>query len=129
MRLLLDSNVLLWLIFNRALLTPLGLQLLVDERNELFVSRASLWELSIKVAKGKLSMPGFSVRYLLDQIEKTGMTVIPIDDSHILRTETLPHHHGDPFDRMIVAQAMEEDLTILSSDRAIPLYAVTVLWK
>jgi PIN domain nuclease of toxin-antitoxin system len=129
LRLLLDSNVLLWSIFNRALLTPLVLESLVDERNELFVSRASLWELSIKVAKGKLAMPGSSIRYLFDQIDHTGIAIVPIEDAHILRTESLPHHHGDPFDRLLIAQAMEEDLTILSSDNEIPLYAVKVIWK
>lgn len=129
MKLLLDSNVLLRSIFDRTLLTPTVLQLLVDESNNLFVSRATLWELSIKIAKGKLEMPGSSIQYLLDQIERMGMTVVPIENSHILRTGTLPAHHRDPFDRMIVAQAIEEDFAILSSDQHIPLYGAKVVWN
>jgi len=129
LRLLLDSNVLYWSVFDHGSLTPRVRQLLEDDQNELFVSRASIWELSAKTAKGKLAMPESSVRFLLDRIELTGMTVVPIQDSHILRTETLPHHHGDPFDRMIIAQAMENDLTILTSDEQIPLYDVKVIWK
>lgn len=128
MRLLLDSNVLLWLIFSRHLLSAKVRRLLEDDRNDLFVSRASIWELSIKVAKGKLPMPGGSIRYVVDQISMLGIVVVPIETAHILGTETLPHFHGDPFDRMIVAQALEEDLTILT-DETIPLYAAEVIWR
>jgi PIN domain nuclease of toxin-antitoxin system len=129
LRLLLDSNVLYWLFFNRPQLTPRVLSLLSDEGNELFVSRASLWELSAKTARGRLPMPGSSIRFLLERIEEAGMTTIPIENSHILRTETLPHHHGDPFDRVIVAQALEAGLTILTSDTEIPKYDAPVIWN
>ncbi len=129
MRLLLDSNVLLWSFADRKPLTPKVLQLIEDDTNELIVSRASIWEIAIKVAKGALTIPGSSVRSLLDQIEMTGMSILPIENSHILQMEKLPHHHKDPFDRIIVAQAIEENLPILSSDRDIPLYPVTVIWK
>ena len=129
MRLLLDSNVLLWLIFGRHLLTATARRLLEDDRNGLFVSRASVWELSIKVAKGKLPLPGGSIRYVVDQINILGIVVVPIETAHILLTETLPHFHGDPFDRMIVAQAIEEDMTILTADEKIPLYAARVIWR
>jgi PIN domain nuclease of toxin-antitoxin system len=129
LRLLLDSNVLYWAFFQGQSLTPRVRQLLEDDRNDLFVSRASIWELSAKTARGRLAMPESSVRFLLERIEQTGMTIIPIEDAHILRTETLPHHHSDPFDRLIVAQAMEQNLTILSSDDEIPLYDVKVIWE
>ena len=100
-----------------------------DDGNDLFVSSASVWELSIKVAKGKLPMPGSSIQYVIGQMAAMRMTLLPIQTAHILRTETLPHHHGDPFDRMIVAQALEEDLTILTSDSEIPKYDAPVIWK
>ena len=129
MRLLLDSNVLLWSLSERKRIAPRVRRMLEDGQNELFVSRASVWELSIKVAKGKLAMPGSSVRSLLEQIARTGMTVLPIEDAHILRTETLPHHHRDPFDRILVAQALEEGLTILSCDSEIPKYDAPVIWR
>ena len=129
MRLLLDSNVLLWALSDRKRLTAKVRRLIESDEHELFVSRASIWELSIKVAKGRLEMPGSSIQSLLDEIGKMGMLILPIGDAHILRTETLPHHHGDPFDRMIVAQALEEDCTILSSDAALAAYDVKVIWR
>ncbi len=129
MRLLIDSNVLLWSFSDRKRLTPKVLQLIEDDTNDLIVSQASIWEIAIKVAKGTLMIPGSSVRSLLDQIEMTGMSILSIENSHILRMEKLPFHHRDPFDRIIVAQAIEEGLPILASDEDIPLYAVTVIWK
>jgi len=129
LRLLLDSNVLLWALSDRKRLTAKVRRLIESDEHELFVSRASIWELSIKVAKGRLEMPGSSIQSLLDEIGKMGMLILPIGDAHILRTETLPHHHGDPFDRMIVAQALEEDCTILSSDAALAAYDVKVIWR
>jgi PIN domain nuclease of toxin-antitoxin system len=104
-------------------------RLIESDEHELFVSRASIWELSIKVAKGRLQMPGSSIQSLIDEIGKMGLMILPIGDAHILRTETLPHRHGDPFDRMIVAQALEEDCTILSSDDAMAGYDARVIWK
>ena len=129
MKLLLDSNVLLWSIFDRKMLSSKVRRLIEDDAHEIFVSVASVWELSIKVAKGKLAMPGGSIRYVMEQIRRTETTVLPLSNKHILRVETLPHHHGDPFDRMIVAQALEEDCTILSSDVAMAAYDARVIWK
>jgi PIN domain nuclease of toxin-antitoxin system len=129
LRLLLDSNVLLWALSDRNRLTPRVRRLLEANEHELFVSRASVWELSIKVAKGKLEMPGSSIRSLLAELGKMGILILPIGDAHILRTETLPHHHGDPFDRMLVAQALEEDCTILSSDATLAAYDAKVIWR
>jgi PIN domain nuclease of toxin-antitoxin system len=129
LRLLLDSNVLLWALSDRKRLTAKVRRLLESEEHELLVSRASIWELSIKVAKGRLEMPGSSIQSLLDEIGKMGILVLPISDTHILRTETLPHYHGDPFDRMIVAQALEEDCMILSSDTALAAYDARVIWR
>jgi PIN domain nuclease of toxin-antitoxin system len=129
LRLLLDSNVLLWALSDRKRLTAKVRRLLESEEHELFVSRASIWELSIKVTKGRLEMPGSSIQSLLDEIGKMGILVLPISDTHILRTETLPHDHGDPFDRMIVAQALEEGCTILSSDTALAAYDARVIWR
>ena len=129
MKLLLDSNVLLWSIFDRKRLSSKVRKLIDDDAHEIFVSVASVWELSIKVAKGKLGMPGGSIRYVMEQIERTGATVLPLADRYILRVERLPHHHGDPFDRMIVAQALEEGCAILSSDAALAAYDAKVIWR
>ncbi len=129
MKLLLDSNVLLWSIFDRKMLSSKVRRLIEDDAHEIFVSVASVWEISIKVAKGKLALPGGSIRYVMEQIQRTETTVLPLSNKHILRVETLPHHHGDPFDRMIVAQAMEEGCVILSSDVGMAAYDARVIWR
>ena len=129
MRVLVDSNVLYWYLGDRAKLTPRVLKLLDDGSNDLYVSSVSLWELSIKVAKGKLTVPGNSIRSFYEQVDRIGITILTVTKGHILRTASLPHHHRDPFDRMIVAQALEESLTILTADSDIPKYAAPVIWK
>ncbi len=129
MRILLDSNVLLWMLSDRGRLTPRTLQLVEDERNELFVSRTSIWEISAKVAAGRLAMPGSTIQSLIDEIGKANVIILELENRYIVRTETLPYHHSDPFDRILIAQALEEDLTILSSDSKFPLYDAPVIWK
>ncbi|SNT40382.1 PIN domain nuclease, a component of toxin-antitoxin system (PIN domain) [Granulicella rosea] len=129
MKLLLDSNVLYWSVFDREKLTAKVRELLEADQNELFVSRASLWELSAKASRGGLAMPDSSIRFLLGRVEEIGITTLPIEMSYILKSETLPYHHSDPFDRLIVAQALEEGLTILTSDSDIPRYDAPVIWR
>jgi PIN domain nuclease of toxin-antitoxin system len=114
---------------DRSKLTSRALQVLEDDQNSLFVSRTSLWELSAAVAAGRLPMPGDSIQYIIDQIAKADTVILELEDRYILRTETLPYHHRDPFDRILIAQALEEGLTILSSDSKFPLYDAPVIWK
>jgi len=129
LRFLLDTNVLLWSIFERHKLTPRVRQIIDDDLNELFLSRTSLWEMSAKAATGRLPLVGRSIVFVLEQVERTGLNLLELEDRYILRTETLPQHHGDPFDRILVAQALEEGLTILSADSDIPKYDAPVIWK
>ncbi len=129
MKYLLDSNVLYWSISDRNKLTLRVRDIIDDSANELFVSRTSIWELSASVAAGRLEMPGSTIQSLIDQIEVAGLTVLELEDRYILRTETLSYHHSDPFDRILIAQALEEGLTLLSSDSKFPLYAAPVIWK
>jgi PIN domain nuclease of toxin-antitoxin system len=129
LKFLFDSNVLLWSFSNRSKLTPRVRQIIDDSQNEFFVSRTSLWELSATVAAGRISMPGNSIQALIDQLETASLPILELENRYILRTETLPYHHSDPFDRILIAQAMEENLTILSSDSKFPLYDAPVIWK
>jgi PIN domain nuclease of toxin-antitoxin system len=121
---LLDSHVLLWSVMQ----TPrvLGIQtkvLLVDPLVDRYVSVASLWELSIKKSIGKLDFPDA----LIDDIIKANITLLNIESSHLKKLMLLPHHHGDPFDRLLIAQAQAENLTLITSDKNIPRYDVAVL--
>ncbi len=129
MKFLLDSNVLLWSISDRSKLTPRVRQIIDDPQSELHVSRTSIWELSATVAAGRLKMPGSSIQSLIDQIDMLGLEILELENRYILRTETLPYHHSDPFDRILIAQALEDGLTLLSSDGKFPLYAAPVIWK
>ena len=129
MKFLFDSNVLLWSFSNRSKLTPRVRQIIDDPQNEFYVSRTSLWELSAAVAAGRILMPGNSIQALIDQIEIASLPILELENRYILRTETLPYHHSDPFDRILIAQALEENLTILSSDSKFPLYDAPVIWK
>jgi PIN domain nuclease of toxin-antitoxin system len=129
MRVLLDANVVIWLVTDKPRLSPKALAILEDDDNELFVNRASLWEVSAKTSAGRLDLPGNSIRSVLDDLKLLDVTVLPITDDLILQTETLPWHHADPFDRIVVAQALAEGLTILTADREIPLYDAPVIWK
>ncbi len=114
---------------DRKKLTPRVRELIDDSQNEFFISRTSIWELSATVAAGRLQMPGSTIQSLIDQIEIAELTVLELEDRYILRTERLPYHHSDPFDRILIAQALEEGMTILSSDSKFPLYDAPVIWK
>jgi PIN domain nuclease of toxin-antitoxin system len=98
-------------------------QALTDPGNDRFISIASIWEISIKLSLGKLSLPG----PLEDAVAGMAATLLPIAMPYIKRAQTLPFHHRDPFDRMLIAQAIEEGLTIVTRDRIFAAYGVPVL--
>nr|WP_211113429.1 type II toxin-antitoxin system VapC family toxin [Azospirillum endophyticum] len=122
---LLDSHVLLWLAADDPKLGPTVRMVIADGSSTVLASIASLWELTIKVGLGKLTLPAGFHRLLAEN----GLTILPIDVRHIDRLDRLPRHHGDPFDRMLIAQAQADGLTLVSADRTIRLYDVPVLWS
>ena len=119
MRLLLDTHVVLWW-------SQGGTQIKADARrkireaDEVFVSAASEWEVALKVALGKLSVPG----PLLDVVAASGFSPLPIDFAHAAAVGSLPSVHADPFDRMLVAQAVVEQLHLVTHDRLLAKYPV-----
>jgi len=88
----------------------------------------SLWELSIKISNGKLTPLGASITDVIEVLKQRGAQLLPNRIEHIVRLETLPMHHRDSFDRLLVAQALEEDLAILSSDRLLHQYPAKIVW-
>ncbi|RXH57373.1 type II toxin-antitoxin system VapC family toxin [Granulicella sibirica] len=128
MRLLLDSNVLLWAIYSRAHLTEQVKTLLADEENELCVSHATLWKLLSKIGRSKLLLAGTSVHDAMSKVQDLGVTFLPIDEDLILAAASLPHHNSDPFDRMLIAQAVAEKLPVLTADGQFSLFDVSVIW-
>ena len=123
MNLLLDTHVALWALSDPGRLGSDIQQLLIDPVNAAYVSAASVWEVEIKRALGKLIAPDdFAVECL-----ERGFDELPIRFDHAARAGALPLLHTDPFDRMLVAQALEEDLTVVSVDRAFGAYGVRML--
>ena len=122
MRLLIDSNALIWAVGRPTELSAAARQAL-QESTDRFVSIASMWEIAIKMSLGKLSLPD----NLTAALNTIAAVALPITPTHIDRVQRLPFHHRDPFDRMLVAQAMEEGLTIVTRDRRVGAYGVPVL--
>lgn len=123
MRLLLDTHALLWTFDDPAQLHGHALEAIADERNEVFVSAASAWEIAIKRSLGKLEAPAD----LEAGVNRQGFTALHVTFLHAQVAGALPRHHADPFDRMLIAQAQSEGLTLVTRDARIGLYAVETL--
>jgi PIN domain nuclease of toxin-antitoxin system len=118
-KLLLDAHTLYWAIYQPERLSGDAREALADVRNSLFVSLATLWELLNKAAVNRLPLAGASVVRVLQRVEQLSVTFLPIERSEIMSAATLPHHHGDPFDRILIAQANAHGLTLVTRDRNI----------
>jgi PIN domain nuclease of toxin-antitoxin system len=125
---LLDTHTLLWWILNDAQLSPPCRGLIEDGANTIYFSAASAWEIAIKSQIGKLPLPEPPDRFLPERLKRHGFTPMPISVGHALRTYTLPLHHRDPFDRILVAQSEAEDAPILTADSLISQYGVRTIW-
>lgn len=123
MRLLLDTHALLWTLGEPASLGSRARDAIEDEANDVFVSAVSVWEIAIKRALGKLAAPDDLVAGIVGQ----GFSPLPISWHHADLAGALPRHHADPFDRMLVAQAEAEGLTLVTRDARIALYGVRTL--
>jgi PIN domain nuclease of toxin-antitoxin system len=128
MRFLLDTHVWLWLMSARRRLAGEVLEALGDPGASLFLSAASAWEIAIKYRLGKLPLTEPAERYVADRMARSGTLALPITHAHALHVATLPRHHGDPFDRLLVAQAQLEGLELVTADRVLEDYDVRVRW-
>jgi PIN domain nuclease of toxin-antitoxin system len=123
-KLLLDSHTFLWWLAEDPELRAEARQAVADPSSIVHVSAATVWELSIKAALGKLDLDGAD---LVEEIEENGFVELPMTARHSLAAATLPRHHDDPFDRMLIAQARIEGLTIITRDPAFRDYEVGLL--
>ena len=119
---LLDTHILIWWLKENPRLTPLVKKLLADRQNTIYISVINIWEMYIKVNKQKLELP----RNWEKVIEKTGFNVLPVSLLHVRELSKLGEFHKDPFDRMLIAQAQSEKLTIITDDVKIRKYKVKV---
>ena len=122
-RLLLDTHVLIWWTEDSPLLGADVRKMIADPGNELLISAASVWEIAIKRALGKLSFP----HNIGETIRREGFKELPVTSFHAEQAGGLPRHHGDLFDRMLVAQAQTEGLIIVTEDPDIPRYGVRTI--
>ncbi len=128
MKLLLDTQCWLWWFAQPERLNEEAIAHIADETNALWLSVASIWEMGIKVAIGKLPLPEPIDSYIPSRMVLLNMRSLEITASHALQASMLPLHHRDPFDRMLVAQAQMEDMMLVSADPMFRLYNVSMLW-
>lgn len=127
MRILLDTNAFLRMAADPDNLATDAARLIEDEAVELLLSAASAWEFAIKSALGKLALPEPVNRYVPSRMHSMGVDPLPIEHVHALHVATLPRHHRDPFDRLLIAQAQIERVPVMTSDAAFQRYDVEVI--
>jgi len=127
-RLILDTHTLLWTFLEPEKLSVKAKAALADLSVPLFVSIASLWEITIKVANGKMALVGSTVADVLSALERSRIQILPIRTAHLLELQTLPRHHKDPFDRILIAQARAEQIPLVTVDKDIRRYDVQTIW-
>ena len=128
MRLLIDTRAVIWFITDDSQLPTYTKNLIKSAENIRFVSIASLWEIAIKFSLGKLEL-GTTLENMFELIEKSGFDILQATPEHILANAKLPFYHGDPFDRLMIAQAQVNDLTLVSKDDKFDLYDMKLVWN
>lgn len=127
MRLLLDTHVAIWALTTPQTISAAGRDLIADAQNTVYVSAASVWEIAIKHALGKASAPPFSGGDAIRYFREAGYLILNVTAAHAAATERLPPLHGDPFDRLLIAQAMTEPLRMLTRDPHVAAYGNAVV--
>jgi PIN domain nuclease of toxin-antitoxin system len=128
MNVLLDAHTLLWFLAGSNQLSAKALACIQDTRNTIFVSPVTLWEIGIKDSLGKLSLPKPFEQLFPASLDASNILILPIFSQHLHEHRKLPFHHSDPFDRLVIAQALVEDCTVISCDSEFPPYGVKLLW-
>lgn len=128
MNYLLDTHTFIWWDSTSKRLSPTAYALLNDPNNRFFLSLVSVWEMQIKIQLGRLTLPNPLPQVITDQQNQNNVTLLGITLQHIYTVGTLPYHHNDPFDRLLIAQAVTENIAIVSIDVAFNLYPVKIIW-
>ncbi len=126
MRILLDTHIILWALTDSPRLPEAAHQIITDETNQIYFSAASVWEVSIKHSLSSEQMP-VSGADLIGYIRDAGYVELPVSSTHAAGVENLPYHHKDPFDRILIAQAISEPMYLLTHDRLLGSYGESVL--
>ncbi len=126
---LLDSHAFLWFVWDDPLLSPAAKQQIEDPANHKWVSVASCWEITIKAGLGKLRLGEPATTFLPRELATNHFSLLRIELAHVTLVEALPPHHKDPFDRLLIAQALIEKRPLVSADAVFDQYGVTRLWN
>jgi PIN domain nuclease of toxin-antitoxin system len=127
-KILIDTSCWLWSLSDPEHLNKKARELLSDPGQALFLSSASSWEIAIKAALGKIRLPESPEKYIPSRMAALNILGLPIEHAHALHVFSLPPHHRDPFDRLLIAQAQVEGMTILTADRSFAPYKVKTIW-
>ena len=125
---LLDTGVWLWSLREPERMGRKARGVMADLNQQVFLSAATSWEIAIKAGAGKLILPEPAGSYVPRRMVDQGLRPLPISHAHTLAVAALPHHHGDPFDRLLIAQANLEGMTLITADRMFEKYSVEILW-
>ncbi|MGO9453083.1 MAG: type II toxin-antitoxin system VapC family toxin [Candidatus Binataceae bacterium] len=128
MRALLDTHTFLWWIADDARLSGTAREVIASPDNEIIISAASAWEIAIKARNRRLTLPADADAFISDQVASNAFEVLPVTMRHALRVYSLPDHHRDPFDRLLVAQAQIENVPLLTADTELARYAIHIVW-
>ena len=128
MKILLDTCAFLWLTTDAPELSEKAKILFQNTKNAVYLSSVSVWEIIVKHQLGKLPLPSAADDFIKQQCEKHFVEYLSLDEKAVFNLSRLPNHHRDPFDRMLVCQAIAHDLTILTSDKMITQYPVATVW-
>ena len=126
MKVLLDTHTLLWALTDESKLSERVRKLLPQA--DTWFSVASLWEILIKARIGKMPLPQPTGPFVMSKLQLNGVRLLNVTQDHVLRVESLPDHHRDPFDRMLIAQSLEESLPVVTADRVFARYPVELIW-
>ena len=127
MKYLLDTNALLWSMEKSSLLAEKARKAIINPNNDIYLSIASLWEIAIKLSIGKLALTQ-TLDDIIDETDEQDYAILPISLAAVRLVRTLPYHHRDPFDRVITAQALADDLSVVTSDEKFDSYGVKRCW-
>lgn len=128
MKILLDTHTFLWWVAEDAQISLKAKEIIANPDNKIYFSVVSAWEIIIKVGTGKLSLSEPPETYIPSRIASSQFEILPVQMPHILKINTLPNFHKDPFDRLLIAQSLVEDLSLVTIDNAISQYPVKTIW-
>ncbi len=126
MNLILDTHILIWILEGNPKITNEIRTTIEDTQNHIFISQASIWELTIKISIGKLTLP-IPLSDLFFYVERSGWAILPIQNSDFLKLQNLPYHHTDLFDRIIISQCLNHDFKLITRDKSFKSYGLTIL--